>query len=352
MWAIRQFRRRLRQVSGVVCLCLVLQCGGCARTAVVKFWQPAGVDVSDLDRIMVLDFSGDQGKSVSSSLSGELCQSRFFSVVPLDSLQSPFQMASFLSPSAGTKSSTTLESLLGPARAQGIDGVVVGNVIEYRCDDKQVRKTPFRPGQDHVPVEEDGRRSLRDLQESTMREGRVTVQFQLVDVDSGEVRAEHQVSHEFQQLIDKGGQIPSQGEILEQLTQKCLQDIVAYLTPHQVTSQIQMAHGDAFSRGRREIRDGMLLAESGKWDDAQRKWEQVIQKEPDNHAALFNLAVVADHHQDYSLAEDYAMKALRIQYKDLYATGLEQIRAHRTAATRATEQRDFQITRIFADEWK
>jgi len=327
-------------------LILPLTCG-CARTAVVKFWQPASADVSDLDRIMVMDFTGDQGHQVASSLTGQLSNNNRYTVVAPTHSQNRFQLASFL---GRNSSPTSLDGVLGTARSQGVDGVVVGDVLEYHCEDKPVRRTPFRAGQDMVAIEE-SRTESRLRRESVVREGRVTVVFRLVDVDSGEVREEHQVSHEFQQMIDNASQIPSQGEVLEQLTQRCLQDIVSYLVPHEATSEVRLAHCEPLSRYRREVREAIILAQQGKWDEAEQKLQAVHEKDPDNHAVLFNLAVVADHRQDYPLAEDYAMKALRIQYKECYAAGLEQIRAHRTAATKVNDQRDAQSTKIFAELW-
>ncbi|WP_139228467.1 tetratricopeptide repeat protein [Planctomicrobium piriforme] len=328
----------------LLCLYLLLSCG-CIRTAVVKFWEPADVDVSNMDRIVVLGFSGDQGESVASSLSGQLWENDFYTVVNAEELDSQFQVVSF-----SEDAEPALNEILGPARAEGIDGVLVGDVIEYKCEDKQVRKTPFKPGQDTVPVE-GAREKVIEPRDVTLREGTVTVAFRLVDVESGEVRAQNQVTHNFQALVDSGAQIPSQSEVLEQLTQQCLNDIVQMLTPHEVASQMQLAQCDMWTKGRREVKEGMLKAQSGEWDAAEQNWLAAVEKEAGNHAALFNLAVVADHRQEYDRAEKLAMQALRLQYKDCYAAGLESIRQHRQAADKANAQRDAQIAKIFDDEW-
>ncbi len=342
-------------MSRMVTLCLfLLISAGCARTAVVKFWQPPEADVSNLDKIMVMDFTGDQGPSVSKSLTGQLGNQNIYSIVEASPSQSLFQLTSFRGEKNSTgDSSTTLNAVLASARSQGVDGVVTGEVIEYRCEDKPVRKARFRPGQDPVADEEEKSDfRFRDLNDAVMREARVTVAFRLVDVDSGEVRAEHQVTHDYQQVIDKAEQNPDQKDVLQDLTKLCLQDIVSYLAPHEVTSQVRLAQCDPLTRYRREVRDAVMQAQSGKWDDAERKLKAVIEKDPNNHAALFNLAVVADHRRDYKQAEDLAMQALRIQYKECYAAGLEQIRVHRNAANKVNDQRDAQVTKVFAELWR
>ncbi len=328
---------------------LLLLSTGCARTAVVKFWKPAGTDVSDLDRIAVMEFNGNSGDSVASSLAGQLWDNDFFTVVEPSKFQPPVQMASFV----GSEESAfpPLDLVLTNARSQGIDGVVIGEVLEYHCEDRQIRRTPFRPGLEPTTVENSEGKRL-DPRDAVIREGRVTVSFRLVDAESGEIRAEQKFTHEFQQLVDKGSQIPTQGEVLEQLTQRCLQDIVDCLTPHEATTKVKLAQSDPLSRSRREAREGMQLAHAGKWDQAEAKWQSALEKDPDNHAVLFNLAMVADHRRDYARAEELAMQAMRLQYKDLYAEGLEQIRARKSAANKVNEQRESQLTKFFADGWR
>ncbi|WP_437194177.1 tetratricopeptide repeat protein [Planctomicrobium sp. SH527] len=321
------------------------------RTAVVKFQNSAGVDVSDLQRVAVMDFSGENGESVATSLSGQLWKKDVFAVVTEDDFDSKFKLAAF--EVASSPEAPSFDSLLGSARSQGIDGIVVGEVVEYRCEDKQARKTPLRPGMNNAPTSEflvDG--PLSELRDVTVREACVTVSFRLVDVDSGEVRASREVSHQFEGIIERGTQIPSQSEVLEQLTQKCLTEIVSILAPHEATSEIQLAYPDLLTRGRRETREGVSLVQAGNWDGAERRWLAALEKHPDNHAALFNLAIVADHRRDYDRAEELAMQAMKIQYKDQYAAGLEAIREHRNAASKTAEQRDAQISRIFRDEWR
>lgn len=337
----------------VLSMLLVLVClaSGCVRTAVVKFQNSAGVDVSDLQRVAVMDFSGENGEVVASSLSGQLWKTDLFAVVTDDEFDSTLKLAAYEETNSSERPS--LDSLLGTARSRGIDGIVVGEVVEYRCEDKQARKTPLRPGVNTAPVSDflvDG--PLSDLRDVTVREARVTVSFRLVDVDSGEVRASREVSHQFEGIIERGTRIPSQSEVLEQLTQQCLTEIVSILAPHEATSEIQLAYPDLLTRGRRETKEGVSLVQAGNWEAAEQRLLAALEKHPGNHAALFNLAIVADHRRDYDRAEELAMQAMKIQYRDQYAAGLEAIREHRNAASKTAEQRDAQVSRIFQDEWR
>jgi len=350
--------------SAIALTLLIMLQSGCIRTAVVQFWAPAQLDVSSLDRIMVAGFSGDQGDSLADNLSRQLWASDFYTIVPPSESEKELKQVSHVQPSEREKIQQSpeqqkvqqspehqrIQALLGNARAEGVDGVVLGNVVEYRCEDKPVRKSPFRLAGESV--------SQRpavvapELRDNTVRQATVTVEFKLVDVESGEIRADRQVSHHFEAMVERGDQIPTQTEILEQLARQCVDDIVAMLAPHEVDSEIKLAACEMWTRGRREVRSGMLLAQEGEWDQAEEMFRQALDKEPDNHAALFNLAIVADHRQDYEQAENFAMRALRLQHKSCYTAGLETIRAHRSAADKASRQRDAQISQIFGNTWE
>lgn len=337
---------------GLLTLFFMTTCG-CMRTAVVKFWEPAAIDVSRLNRIVVLEFQGDQGRLVSSSLTSQLWKNEFYTVVDRTSLSGELQLASH---EESPQHDVNLHELLASVRAQGIDGVLTGEVLEYRCEDKRVRRIAGAAangggglGQNRTGASG----STGELRDNLLREGVVTISFRLIDVESGEIRAAQQVTHRYsgdQEAV--GERLPSQEEVLEQLTQKCLADIVGMLAPHEATSTIQLAASDVWTRGRREVKEGNRHAVEGNWDLAEEQWKAALEIEPRNHAALFNLAVAADHRHDYTAAEDLAMQALRLQHKTCYTTGLDMIRAHRGAAVKSEEQRDSRVVTVIDAGWR
>ncbi|WP_437224804.1 CsgG/HfaB family protein [Planctomicrobium sp. SH661] len=336
-----------------LCLYTMISCG-CIRTAVVKFWEPAAIDVCSMNRIVVLEFAGDQGKSVATSLSGQLWQNEFYTVVDQNELSQELQLASF---SRASGDEINLHEILGPARAQGIDGVLMGEVIDYHCEDKHVRRTALAASSGGGTI---GQNRLAsgggvgvEFRENLVREGTVTVAFKLVDAETGEIRAAHQVSHHYTGESELGpGKLPTRSEVLDTLTQKCLADIVGMLAPHEATSQIQLASCDVWTKGRREVKEGNRHAEIGQWDLAEQQWNTALEIEPNNHAAMFNLSIAADHRHDYALAEQLAMQALRLQHKTCYTAGLDEIRKHRSAAEKAEEQRDARVATAVDEIWR
>jgi len=320
----------------------------------VKFWEPAAIDVSSMNRIVVLEFQGEHGKSVATALSGQLWQNEFYTVVDRTALSRDLQLASYTTDNLNENS---LHALLSPARAQGIDGVVLGEILEYRCEDKRVRRLAANTSTGEGPS---GSRNANhpggaggEFRENLVREGIVTIAFRLVDVETGEIRAADKVSHTYAgDQEGTSGKLPTREEVLAQLTEQCLAEIVDMMAPHEATSQIQLATCDIWTRGRREVKEGNRLAVEGDWKQAEQQWQAATRIEPENHAALFNLAIAADHRHEYVVAEEFAMQALRLQHKTCYTTGLDKIRAHRNAAEKTEEQRDARVVTAADEGWQ
>lgn len=64
------------------------------------------------------------------------------------------------------------------------------------------------------------------------------------------------------------------------------------------------------------VRYGIELAEAGYWKEARRQWEMVLSEDPENVAALNNLAVVSELFTDFAAAQELLVKASAIKPKD------------------------------------
>lgn len=59
-----------------------------------------------------------------------------------------------------------------------------------------------------------------------------------------------------------------------------------------------------FSRGSSQVRKGNGYARQGRWDLAEREWQEAADQHPWNTAAWTNLSLAATAHEDFSLAKD------------------------------------------------
>lgn len=313
---------------------------GCAQMATVRCWQPATIDVSGIERLAVVDFSGEGGSAVAAALNSRLSDNRFYSVVDASELTT-VQHAAY-APDPGN------DALLAQARERGIDGVVFGEVTEYRWSDP-VGGDAVNPSSTVSGASPEAGDSTVAAGVPLRRDASVAVTFRLVDARTGEIRAVKAAEHVYSSAADSTKTpLPSRDEVLTKLTAMCLDDFVEVLAPHQSESRIKLACGGWYGRDAADVRGGNRLAIRGDWDSARDRWEAVINRNAECDAALFNLAIDAAHRQQYSRAEELAMQAIRIRHTDQYASGLARIREYRTGYDAVAEQRDRRVLQAFA----
>ena len=67
-------------------------------------------------------------------------------------------------------------------------------------------------------------------------------------------------------------------------------------------------------------------------------WETALRTDPENDAAIFNLALAAASQGQFEEAENLALEAIRIEHNDCYEKGLEKIRLQRSQFETASQQ--------------
>lgn len=307
---------------------MLLVMSGCAITAPATAWQPAQMDVDGMHRLSVIEFSGEHGNSVSAALAARLWENEFYTLVDSSNL-APIRVASASEIQDVVQPADYLDS----ARGQGVDGLIVGDVIEYHCEDQVLSHTDVlvatgQAADDRHGLQTSGTDVGVSHQQTIHREATVAIAFRLVEVDTGKVRATRKTMQSFQG--DYGANtagMPAKGEVLDELTQKCIDEFITVLAPHEVPLQFSLARSHWFQRGQTMVRQGNDLARRGRWEEAIAAWKQALERNADNDAALYNLAMAHAARSDFSAAEDYAIKAMNVKHRDLYADGLDQIRS-------------------------
>lgn len=323
-----------------VLIALLLVSLGCAQTAVVQCWEPAQIDVRGMKRLMVAEFAGTHGEQISAELSSRLWDNDFYTIVDRTELSSPVQNVSFYE-------RQSFDTLLAEARKAEVDGVIVGRVVEYRSQDREVRasEAPENAGDESSDRRRRGGGSFpADTGTVLIREGQVAIEFRLIDVQTGDVRVSKLIARQVSERVSTTDpDAPVEQTQLNTLAGLCLDEIVQMLAPHESSCEIQLAKADFWTRGSRLSNKGLQLVEKGDWVSAIRCWEQAIAENPRNHAALFNLSIAAARQQDYDTAERYALEALQLEHSECYTAGLSQIRSRRAALVRANDQRDARV---------
>lgn len=304
------------------CVWAVLLVQGCATTAPATAWRPAAINVDGMHRLTVLEFSGENGRAVAASLTARLWDNEFYALVDPSNL-APVRMAAATDTGANVQPADYLDS----ARSHEVDGLLIGDVIEYRCDDQVLTNTDMHVGSDHTADRRSGVDVGVSHQQTIHREATVAIAFRLVEVGTGKVRATRKTMHNFQgDLVPGQGTIPTSGEVLDELTERCVDEFVATLAPHEVELQLTLARSHWVQRGQALVGKGNDFARRGRWEEAIAAWKQALEANPANDAALYNLAIGHAAEHDYCQAEDFAIQAMNVRLKSLYSDGLEQIR--------------------------
>ena len=316
---------------------------GCCQFATVRCWAPAEAEVSDLRRLAIVDFQGEGGEAAQASLERRLSDSGLYSLTDDSILNSVQHAACF--------QSSCTQSLLVRARERGIDGVIVAEVQEYRCDDELQNKSDTVANSRALGQSsgQEGSSPFRKP-DNLERDAAVAISFQLVDSRTGETLVERDSRHRYSGASDSSGtELPSRREVLRELTEMCLDDFVETLAPHQVEARMKLARGDWYGRDLFLLRKGNRAAAKGNWDVARDTWERIVDRNPDCDAALFNLSLDAAHRQQYSRAEELAMHAIRLRHTDQYAEGLAAIREYRSGYNAVQQQRNSRVLQASAD---
>lgn len=317
----------------------VLVGSGCQHCCRYQALAPARTSLPGVNRVAVVSFGGDHGNAVSAAVSARLWNADFHTVVD-GSQFNPIRTASLSSASGESDPNV----ILAAAREARVDGVLMGDVIDYHCEDQEFSSTHFGFGQSEGV---NGRYHAEAMgihfssEDTLIREGTVTVSYKLINPETGELLATDTVSRSFKgRLVNGNGTLPSQGEVLDNLLNECAGEIVAALAPHEVSVEVQLVTRSWWQTGSRVVRRGVDAAERGDWDAAESAWSEALEEDAENDAALFNLAWLAARNREFETAEELAMQALCIRYRDEYATGLEEIRRQRDEFVTAQRQRD------------
>jgi tetratricopeptide (TPR) repeat protein len=283
---------------------------------------PAKFNIAGIRVLAVADFESDYsnwrmaGPSISDMVKDEIEESEFYSKV----VRSP-EMP--LSPSNADL--TRIE------RKYGASGVLTGAVRRARVDvhrDFRKEQTEVRTGRYKYETYWEGgqqkKRRVEIVEKETelipvlRKRAELKVEVALVDVatglhlDGGSYRESDSKSEEGYRIDS----MISDSEMIRGLARKVSSRVAHDTAPHPVTEKIGLESGGG-------CKDGVKLAQKGEGDAAVDSWKSLVDSDPDNHAALYNLGVAAEVAKDYAVAERYYMGALDIKDKGRYRKALQ-----------------------------
>lgn len=295
----------------------IMASSGCSQFANIRshsvkipMWKPVSAQIEGVETVAVLPFEGEWGVRVSEEVADSFSESGTYKIVSASSLPA-------VTSSSMNDESPSLEEALTAARQADIDAVLTGTIVSEESE--ECPRSRF----------------LRISRSEDQAKRTMTVDYRLIDTRTGETLCRNRIS-----CLETEPEASKIAAVEQNLIQRCGHEVASQLTPQCGDCSIALANGHWTNRGVFAVRKGVRAAEAGNWDDATKSWEAVLKVNPNNDAAIFNLALASASRGDYETAEDLALQAIRLQHCDCYEKGLERIRDQRTQFELAEEQRN------------
>ncbi len=278
---------------------LGLTCPGCGHLSRLAGRTSSAVS-ANVQTVAVLPFEGELGSRVAEEVANQFASTGAYSIVEAATLV-PTEAVTYAA-------ADRLNNVMAAARQKDIDAVLTGEITESSEPDD---RSPLR----RVGLPRDNRRTL-------------TVEYRLVDTRTGETLSKNRV-RSLEPRQSSTSSVISPDEVEDSLIAQCSHEVVSRLTPRRASQQF-LAQCPWSDRGVISVKKGNCCARDGDWSGAVESWEAALAANPDNDAALFNLALAASNQYQFDRAEKLAMQALRIHYSAEYEQGLEKIREQRS----------------------
>jgi hypothetical protein len=332
----------LAQTRLWIVVLVVVLATGCAQTAHFQVWQPAELDVAGIHRLAILEFRGpgQMAQPARSELVARLWDSGFYNIVDPTELNIAVQTGG-----VNADGKPDIGVAIDAGRRMGLDAILIGEVVRYRADEgghRDHRTLVENADPDH-PYDRNGEsggvavhRHHDILRE---REVSVALALELVDVHNGQTRARRQSSFRADSEIHNGqGYLPSKDAASSELITRWAREMTDLLTPHLIRYDVQLATPRLTLAGN-ELGRGNKRAIEGNWEQAARHWQTVLETDPKNYAAFYNLGLAYAAQFDYSHAAQLLQDANRIHPNSTYLETLSRIQRHEQTYLMAMSQK-------------
>jgi len=319
----------------------------CSKKVFINVTKPAQYNVSDLKRIAVVDFNGPQksGEFIAQKFQDQLWKTQYFSILERKELQRILEEHA-LQMSGIVNDSTAVEF----GKIIGVDGIILGDIFSYNVEDtrgtEKVKEKVWtgqyeKDKKGNIIYEKKGSGKEKKkvykeemvLRRTVQRDVSVGINFRLVSVETGEIRASDSKSQSFsRKYFPHKDKIPDKNQLLNQLTDQVIGSFIPLLTPHTVTVK------KTFEKDNDQVNLGIEMAQKGLWDKAINLWEKEVGINPQNGPAVYNLGIAYEALGDLLRAEAMYEQALEIEPKDEYMDALSNIRKRQIEQNKLEQQ--------------
>jgi hypothetical protein len=250
---------------------------------------------------------------------------------------------------------TLKDVILKEAKEQGADAILIGEVLNYECQDIDPRFHLIPPegtgiigaavGLMMVPLEMTinvGEWSLNKVGRlwgrtppAVERTAQVQVACRVIDLRTNSVRLSSEPFQVETARADKDALLPPEGVVLTQAMDKCARELVAGISGAPEMMRMELVTTS-------DLRAGVDHARQGRMQQAHMEFERVLYDSPGDHGACYNLGVLEEARGDFELAARYYDAAFATFPNEKYQAALGRVH------TRQEQGRELQAQMIGA----
>ncbi len=346
---IKGFQRMYNNRMVYLGIALIALCGcfGCVQKTGITVIRHAEVSLQDIRTLSILKFGGMHEEMVRKALYNKIIEVQnlnnkhdYIRVINIDqnSLEYFDDDINFLPDFEGVHA----------------DGVISGRVAATIKDVHDTEKVKIQEGTGEYKEGKNvfGQEAEVEIQRTVikevpyvMRQANIIVDFSIVNLKTKQRIFTDKVSEEYKEkfggeneyrsyLEKRMSQLPSQNQTLEELSDKVASRIVAKIFTTEITRVVEFDNGSnkyaMGMGGNKKVKEGIKCAKNGEWEKGIEIWKDVLNTEPENSAAFYNLGIAYEKIGDLEnlkIAQKIYKKAVKYGDKEIYLDGLYRVKA-------------------------
>ncbi len=140
----------------------------------------------------------------------------------------------------------------------------------------------------------------------------VMLRYQVIETGTGKITHQDKIVRR-----DENVSSTDADAALKKLAVECAEVMVTKISAHVRTEEVKLATM-MYGAGSAEVAAGNTYATKGDWDNAARQYKAALDKDEQNHVAMYNLGLAHQSKHDYKTAANFFANARKISDQQLY----------------------------------
>ncbi|MDL1967087.1 MAG: DUF6340 family protein [Deltaproteobacteria bacterium] len=338
--------RNIPLIYLVIALIVLCNFFGCVQKIRITVIKPAKVSLQDIRTLAIIKFDGIYEELVRKALYNKIIEVQNLNNKPDHIRVINIDQNSFKHVDDDINFSPDSDKV-------HVDGVISGRVAASIKDVHDTEKVKIQEGTGKYKKDKNvfGQEAEVEIQRTivkkvpyVMRQANIIVDFNIFKLKTKQRVFTDKVSEQYKEkfggeneyrnyLGSSMSQLPSQNQTLKELSDKVASRIVAKIFTTEIARIVEFDNGSKYVMGiggNKKVKEGIKCAKNGKWEKGVEIWKDVLNTEPENSAAFYNLGIAYENIGDLEnlkIAQKMYKKAVKNGDKEIYLDALDRVKA-------------------------